>query len=86
MQSVFLAELGMQCRFVVRGASHLDRAMAQVRAVAPVDATTEIWLALQTILVSAANMSRLLCGSGGRHEVNRGPARTDRGRGLVASS
>jgi len=36
---------------------------------------TRTWLALQGIVVSAANISKLLWGNGGKHEQERGPLR-----------
>jgi hypothetical protein len=56
--SIFQGELRMQCVLVLIGADQLDEAMKD-------DGRREyVWAALQSILVSSANISKFLWGSG----------------------
>lgn len=63
MVRIFRSELGDQCRLVLLGAEQLAQALKEHRPFAG-DPTTRTWAALQGILVSAANISKLLWGSG----------------------
>jgi hypothetical protein len=53
---IFAAEIELQCRFILMAMHELNRA-----GVAGND--QELWMALQTIVVSAANLSKMLWGS-----------------------
>jgi hypothetical protein len=62
---VFQGEVALQCRFIARAGSRLDAALAA-------GDTDDAWLLLQVILTSAANVSKLLWGSSGNREKERG--------------
>ena len=53
---IFQGELGTQCDFILLGANQVNTALAARQS-------TELWFALQGMLVSAANASQLLWGS-----------------------
>jgi hypothetical protein len=59
------ATMEMQAKFVLIGAHELQHAPAP----------TDTWCALQTILVSAANLSKLFWGSSGKRAAERKPLR-----------
>src|SRR5438105_3747627 len=72
---IFLSEIETQCQFVQLAANELDSLLkAPVGLAQPAD-TKRIWNALQTILVSAANISKLLWGSKSEDEEPRKPVR-----------
>jgi hypothetical protein len=70
--SVFLGEIEMQCQFVLMGWDQLhDTYGALTTAMKtghkePWKLQSPVWFALQGIVVSAANLSKLLWGSGGK--------------------
>jgi hypothetical protein len=83
LQALFLSEAEMQCRFILYSAQDFDAA----RKAADLDRT---WLAVQGMLSSAANLSKLFWGSGSdpeqsaEIEARRAPLRE--GVGLSDSS
>jgi hypothetical protein len=62
--SLFQTEVSNQCRLVLIGSEQLDAAMERPRDRYAGDPTALVWAALQSILVAAANISKLLWGSG----------------------
>jgi hypothetical protein len=75
LQRFFLLEISLQARFVELGSEALDRALADETSVG----TTDIWLALQTIVVSSANLSKMLWGSSGKKAAERAEIRDSLG-------
>src|SRR5437764_5751138 len=84
VRRLFRDEIEMQCKFVLLGAVRLDQAEAELTASPstqeewmagkrrnPSEPLTRIWLALQDILVSAANISKLLWGRPGGRAAER---------------
>jgi hypothetical protein len=66
---VFQSEIETQCKFVLLAASDLDSLLnTPPHQDFQAEHTTRIWCALQTILVSAANISKLLWGSKAKDE------------------
>lgn len=57
--SIFQAELGTQCKFVIMGAQQVNAALKQQSP-----GTDGVWFGLQSILISASNASKLLWGAG----------------------
>lgn len=64
---IFQSEIGTQSEFVLLAAKELDKVLRDPPRMSTtgraVGHTTQIWYLLQTILVSAANISKLLWGS-----------------------
>lgn len=65
---VFQGEVLNQCEFAGLASQDLDAALTDSN-------TTRVWMALQQILVSAANLSKLLWGSSDEDEAARAPLR-----------
>src|SRR5215211_1903562 len=65
----------MQCEFILVAASDLDNALKAHDRLS----TTRAWLALQTIVISAANLSKLFWGSRGKKLEERRPLRESLG-------
>jgi hypothetical protein len=72
---IFQSELQTQCEFVLLAGNDLDALLNMPFHAAEGDHTTRIWSVLQTILVSAANISKLLWGSKADDEASRKPLR-----------
>lgn len=62
---IFQSELALQCQFVLLGAANLNAALVGEIS------HMRVWLALQEILVAAANISKLLWGSRTGRETER---------------
>lgn len=69
LRDLFVDEVEMQCQFIVVGAQGLNAALRQT------DDDHVIWYHVQSMLVAAANVSKLLWGSGGKMEAEREPVR-----------
>jgi hypothetical protein len=69
---ILQSQIELQCKAVAGGTAELDRALS----IRDVD---RIFVALQSILVAAANLSKLLWGSGGRKEAERNRLRESLG-------
>jgi hypothetical protein len=69
---VFQGEIETQCKFILAARHHL-------RAALITGSTYNIWKELQTILISAANVSKMLWGSGGVKASERTPLRESLG-------
>ena len=63
MLKTFQGELATQCKLVGIGSEYLDKSLSEPGRYQG-DPTAYTWAALQNILVSAANISKLLWGSG----------------------
>jgi hypothetical protein len=68
---VFAGEVRSQARNIIWAAQDADSALKSSRP----GSTDEVWRHLQTILVSAANLSKMFWGSRGKFETERKPLR-----------
>lgn len=71
LRRLFLLEIAQQCRLILRAERDLGEALASLDPRDMESTSTAVWLAIQGILVSAANISKILWGSGGKLAAER---------------
>jgi hypothetical protein len=71
----FQAEVELQCKAVLVAASEIDKALGDLNnswpPSEPVSESDRVWIAVQNLLAAAANVSKLLWGSGGKAALRR---------------
>jgi hypothetical protein len=67
IEDIFVGEVATQCGFIVAAAEAVNEALRNPTA----GRQLTIWRELQTIVISSANVSKLLWGSKGRYEAER---------------
>jgi hypothetical protein len=71
----FQGQVEFQCRAVVAAAQELDDALATMGQGDALGTVTAAYIAIQNLLTAAANLSKALWGSGGKHAAEREPLR-----------
>ena len=67
VQRIFETEVRFQCRAVLKAAEGIDDALDRM----DMESTSDVWVQIQTLLIAAANVSKLLWGSGAKKSQDR---------------